>query len=242
MLKLPRYYARVDCFLHPTHINEKIHYEHALWQVNQKQSVSFFPLGLCGGNCTVLNLYRSKHYLHPYLKKAALYPKYGVQGTWMLLVNLLEDLLKTKTWHWPTLGFCASCLLDLSPLSLSLSLSSSFPPLLGALFYCGLPGFHHWVLQRRASHERESQGKEEKWREVSSVSDNRRHSWMLVEFLFKLFPPSLFWAVVRVQQQFTRLQDWDLWIKFSLKPFHSIRVKLLIIEHLLIIELFSIFS
>jgi len=51
---------------------------------SQSEAIRVFcPLGLCGGHCTVFSFYRSKPYLQPYLK-AALYPKYGVQGTYLI--------------------------------------------------------------------------------------------------------------------------------------------------------------
>ncbi len=120
MLKPPRYILW-SCWLLPQPNPYK--WKNSSWQVNQKQSVFFFfPLGLCGGHCTVFNLYRSKPYLETLFEVCTL-PKEWVykalgEPAWRHAKH--EDLALT---HFGFLSF----LLGLeSSLSLSLSLSLFF--------------------------------------------------------------------------------------------------------------------
>ncbi len=151
---------------------KKIHHDKSI----RSNPCFLFPLGLCGGHCTVFNLYRSKPYLETLFEVCTL-PKEWVykalgEPAWRHAKH--EDLALT---HFGFLSF----LLGLeSSLSLSLSLSSSFPPLLGALFNEACQGFIIECLQRRLVRRKKVRGMKKNEEKLSTafVMEDSHDCWL----------------------------------------------------------------
>ncbi len=174
MLKPPRYYGRVDSFLNPTHINEKkfimnIHYEKSM-----RSNPCFFFFHWAFVEAIVHCSFTGPNSLWNHI--------WRLHFTQSMVYKALEccwwTCCWTKTWHWPTLGFCASCS-DLSPLSLSL-----LPfPLCWVLCLMWLARVYHWVLQKRLVRREKVRGSRKLKRNKYCIC-NKWHSWLLAEFLF----------------------------------------------------------